>query len=135
VVEEQAVELCQKDQALEAKDAELQRKKEAVTTLTITLTENDVVLEAREVAIRNAETTLKEREVSLSVPKQQADAARAKLEEAQECIKGKYLGFLLKLIISLPKLIFVFSFRAEEGGGGRDLDQGSCPGRVYSGAS
>ena len=67
--------------------------------------------------------------------KQQADAARAQLEEAQECIKGKYLRFLLELLLSLPKLIFVFSFRAEEGGGGRDLDEGSRPGRIYNGAS
>ena len=43
-----------------------------------------VALEAREVVIRNTETALKEREASLSVLKQQADAARAQLEEAQE---------------------------------------------------
>ena len=107
----------------------------AITTLTVTLTEKDVVLEAWEVAIRNVETALKEREASLSVLKQQADAARAQLEEAQECIKGKYLRFLLELLLSLPKLIFVFSFRAEEGGGGQDLGERSRPGRVHSGAS
>ena len=86
-------------------------------------------------AIRNAETALKEREASLSVLKQQADAARAQLEEAQECIKVKYQRFLLELLLSLPKLIFVFSFRAEEGGGGQDLSEGSRPGRIHSGAS
>ena len=69
-------------------------------------------------AIRNAETTLKEREASLSTLREQADSAWTQLEEAQECIKGKYPRFLLKLILSLPKLIFVFSFRAEENGGG-----------------
>ena len=120
---------------LEAKEAELQCEKAAITTLTVTLTEKDVVLEAQEVAIRNAENALKEREASLSVLKQRADAARAQLDEAQECIKGKYLEFLLKLIISLPKLIFVFSFRIEEGGGGQDLSEGSHPGRIQSGAS
>ena len=107
----------------------------AITTLTVTLTEKDVVLEVREVAICNVETALKEREASLSVLKQQADAARAQLEEAQECIKGKYLRFLLELLLSLPKLIFVFSFRAEEDGDRRDIGEGSRPGCVHSGAS
>ena len=37
----------------------------AVTTLTDTLVQKDVVLEAREVAIRDAEAALKEKEASL----------------------------------------------------------------------
>ena len=78
---------------------------------------------------------LKEGKASLSGIQERANAERAKLEEAQECIKGKYLGFLLKLIISLPKLIFVFSFRAEEDGDRRDIGEGSRPGCVHSGAS
>ena len=95
VVEEQAAELRQKDQALEDKETELQREKAAITTLTVTLMEKDVVLEAREVAIRNAEIALKEREASLSMLWEQTDAARTQLEEAQECIKGKYPRFTL----------------------------------------
>ena len=154
VVEEQATELRQKDQALEqrdkaleakvaelqgkeaelqAKEAELQREKAAVTTLTATLAEKDAALAKQEAAVRSMETALKEKETSLSTLQEQANTAQAQLEEAQEGIKGKYMWFFLKLILGLPRLIFVFSFRAEEGGGRRDLGEGGRPGRVHSG--
>ena len=84
-----AVALEQKDKALEAKETKLQREKAAITTLTDTLVGKDVVLEAREVAVRDAETALKEREASLSVLQQQADAARALLEQEKERTEGK----------------------------------------------
>ena len=60
------------------------------------------------------EAALKEKETSLSTLQEQANTAQAQLEEVQECIKGKYMGFLLKLILGLPRLNFVFSFRAED---------------------
>ena len=74
------------------------------------------------------------KEASLSVSQERADAAQAELEEAQGCIKGEYMRFLLKLILGLPRLIFVSSFRAKEGGGGRDRSEGSRPDRAHSDA-
>ena len=80
--------LEQKDKALEAKEAELQSGKVAVATLTKTLVQMDTVLAAQEVAVRDAEAALKEREASLSVLREQADAERVRLAQAQERIEG-----------------------------------------------
>jgi len=93
-------ELRQKDQALVAKEselqgkeAELQDKETVVTTLAKNLVQKDVLLAAQEVAVRDAMAALKEGKASLSGIQERANAERAQLEEAQECIKGKYLGF------------------------------------------
>ena len=71
------------------------------------------------------------KEASLSVSQERADAAQAELEEAQGCIKGKYPRFWFKVILSLPRLIFVSSFRAKEADGGRDRSEGSRPDRAH----
>ena len=63
----------------------------AVTTLTENLVQKDTVLAAQEVAVRDAEAALKEREDSLSVLREQEDAERVQLAQAQERIEGKYL--------------------------------------------
>ena len=67
----------------------------AVTTLTKTLVQKDVILAAQEVAIRDIEAALKEKEASLFMLQEQADAARAHLEKEQERTEGKYLKFCL----------------------------------------
>ena len=65
----------------------------AVTTLTDTLVQKDVVLKAQEVAIQDAEVALQEKEASLSALQEQANTARARLEKEQERTEGKYLKF------------------------------------------
>jgi len=134
VLEVKETELQGAEAELQCKEVELQREKATVTTLAITLTKKDVALEAREVAVQEADTALKEKEASLSVSQEWADAAQAEREEAHGCIKGEYMRFLLKLILGLPRLIFVSLFRAKKGGGGRDCGEGSHPGRAHSDA-
>jgi hypothetical protein len=91
-----------------AEGAELQREKVAVATLTSTLGERDAALPKKEAAARSAEAALKEKEDSLSTLQEQANAAVARLEEAQGDIKGEYMRFLLRLILDLPKTYLYF---------------------------
>ena len=53
--------LRQKDEALEARAAELQLKETAITMLTEALVEKDTLLEVQKDALRSAETALEER--------------------------------------------------------------------------
>jgi len=55
-----------KEQALEAKETELQRERAIVATLTGTLEEKGKALGEKVVALQNAEAALKEKEDSLS---------------------------------------------------------------------
>ena len=69
----------------------------------MTLGERDAALPKQEVAARSAEAALKEKEDSLSTLQEQANAALARLEEAQGDIKGEYMRLLLRLILDLPE--------------------------------
>ena len=80
-----------KEAELQREEAELRGKAVAVATLTATLVQKDTILSAQEVAVRDVEAALKEREASLSVLREQADAERVQLAQAQERIEGKYL--------------------------------------------
>ena len=55
-----------KEAELQCKEVELQRERAAVTTLTDTLVQKDVILEARKVALRDTKTALAEKAASLS---------------------------------------------------------------------
>jgi hypothetical protein len=57
----QEVELQQKDAALERRAAKLQRKEDAITALSNTLVQKDVVLETQGVVLCDAETALEEK--------------------------------------------------------------------------
>ena len=86
-----------------AKEAELQRERAAIATLTVTLEEKDAALAKQEAAAKSAEAAVKEKEASLSTLQEQANAALARLEEVQGGIKGEYMRFLLRLILDLPE--------------------------------
>ena len=85
----QTAELQRARTALEQKEAELQREKATVATLTGTLEEKGKALEEKE-NIRNAEAALKEKENSLSSLE---EAARVQWEEAQKNITGECSRF------------------------------------------
>ena len=85
-----------------AKEAELQRERAAVATLTATLEEKDATLAKQEAAAQSAEAVVKE-EASLSTLQEQVNAVLARLEEVQGDIKGEYMRLLLRLILDLPE--------------------------------
>ena len=79
----------------EQKEAELQREKTTVATLTGTLEEKGRALEEKEVAVRNAEAALKEKEDSLSSLE---GVARVQQEGAQKNIADECSKFHCRLI-------------------------------------
>ena len=75
---------------LEQREAELQREKATVATLTGTLEEKGKALEEKEMTVRSAEAAFKEKENSLSSLE---EAARVQREEVQRSIAGECSKF------------------------------------------